>query len=353
MIPLVFSGRPSEDKRLQAGYAAEKQLAFYLDRAFGEEAFIHVFHGLRVERHGDVAQIDHLVLHRFGFVLVESKSISGKVTIDEHGDFTKSFGSKIEGIPSPVKQARRQAELLVKLLNDHKTKLRGMVGIGPIKRQGEFVEQRFNVIAAISDKSVIECQGERPDEVKKADAVVDAIRKRIADHQALTGFSGFVNFMTAEFKDKKKARENDKNNLYAFTDEEFEAISNFLLASNKPGRQSTNLQPASGERVKARESARTPPAPAAPSAAPKAARPPSRQTSTVPRIEPASEADTGRKSPPANNMKRWSDDELARLRLAFAAGKRPEDIAADFGRTPYALRKRAETIGLIVDVSKW
>ena len=53
----------SPDKRLQAGFKAEQQLAFYLRRAFADNPKIQVINGLRLRRQGDVAQMDHLILH--------------------------------------------------------------------------------------------------------------------------------------------------------------------------------------------------------------------------------------------------------------------------------------------------
>ena len=56
------------------GYNAEKQMAFYLKRAFQESDDIFVINDLRIEMNDDVAQIDHLIMHRFGFIVIESKS---------------------------------------------------------------------------------------------------------------------------------------------------------------------------------------------------------------------------------------------------------------------------------------
>ena len=42
------------------GEAAEKQMAFYLNRQFGDSKDVFVFNDLRVERNSEVAQMDHL-----------------------------------------------------------------------------------------------------------------------------------------------------------------------------------------------------------------------------------------------------------------------------------------------------
>ena len=165
MIAIEFTGEPPTDRMLRAGYEAEKNLAFYLDRAFREAAYDYrVFHGLRVERGEEAAQIDHLVLHRYGLVLVESKAIVESVHINEHGEFTRWFKRRPQGMPSPLAQAKRQAELLRELLNEQKHNLRRIVRVGPFKKQAEFSEKRFRVIAAISDRGHL---GPRPDPVRR------------------------------------------------------------------------------------------------------------------------------------------------------------------------------------------
>lgn len=53
------------DKYQKAGLSAEKQMAFYLKRAFGAEENILVINSLRLEKNDDAAQIDHLILHEY------------------------------------------------------------------------------------------------------------------------------------------------------------------------------------------------------------------------------------------------------------------------------------------------
>ena len=49
-------------------------MAHYLKRAFGDTSDIYVFNDLRLLRRGEIAQIDHLVVHRWGFAIIESKA---------------------------------------------------------------------------------------------------------------------------------------------------------------------------------------------------------------------------------------------------------------------------------------
>ncbi|MEO1407846.1 MAG: nuclease-related domain-containing protein, partial [Pseudomonadota bacterium] len=115
--------RPT-DPRLRAGIQAERQMAYYLHRAFATSSNLYVINDLRLvdpeqpepdPRTGGsspgVAQIDHLVLHRFGAFIVESKSVTGTVTVRDDGggdEWTRSG----KGMPSPLRQAERQGEFL-------------------------------------------------------------------------------------------------------------------------------------------------------------------------------------------------------------------------------------------------
>src|SRR2546423_13797828 len=89
---------PETGKIADAAAEAEKQMAFYLRRAFGTSDHILLFNDLRlVADDGEVAQIDHLILHPNGFILIESKSIAGSVLINEHGEWCRVSGERRTG----------------------------------------------------------------------------------------------------------------------------------------------------------------------------------------------------------------------------------------------------------------
>ena len=97
---------PPTDKFGKAGYEAEKQMAFYLRRAFADQRDVFVFNDIKLQRNGETAQIDHLVLHPFGFYLVESKSVTGSITVNAQGEYTRQYGKKVSGMKSPVTQVK-------------------------------------------------------------------------------------------------------------------------------------------------------------------------------------------------------------------------------------------------------
>ena len=75
--------RPSE-LRGAAGFDAEEKLAYYLRRGFAVRRDVFVFNDLHLSHEcadrTERAQIDHLVLHRFGFFVIESKSVFGRLS---------------------------------------------------------------------------------------------------------------------------------------------------------------------------------------------------------------------------------------------------------------------------------
>ena len=106
---------------LRSGSRGEQDAAHFLDRGFGASENILIIHDLRFQVDGEFAQIDHLVLHRVqrSAWVLETKNHAGRLTCDEHGDWTVWRGSKAQSIASPINQARRQCEWLRLWLEQH------------------------------------------------------------------------------------------------------------------------------------------------------------------------------------------------------------------------------------------
>jgi len=172
----------TQDRFQRAGDDAERQMAFYLKRAFADDPNVHVFHNLRLEDGGDAAQIDHLVLHRNGAILIESKSVTSSVHINERDEWSREWNGRWNGMPSPVLQARRQADFLRKLLRARHEELLSKAVFGLVQRG--FSMFVFDVVVAISDQGVVQCRGPLQ-EVRKADQVVDRVRELIREQIGL------------------------------------------------------------------------------------------------------------------------------------------------------------------------
>lgn len=96
--------------KLKAGHSAEQTAAYLLDKLFQESNRSILLHDLRLDLDGDIAQIDHLSINRYGFVkLYETKSFSTGIKIDDQGVFWRwdGYAKRYVEIPSPIFQSQR------------------------------------------------------------------------------------------------------------------------------------------------------------------------------------------------------------------------------------------------------
>lgn len=120
----------------------------------------------------DAAQIDHLLLHEFGMIIVESKSVTTEVSINEHGEWIRSFNGVKKGMSSPVLQAKRQGEFLKRFLEPHTEYfLKKLLGV-----QMKFDKMPIDIVVAISDTGIINRPKKKIDELEyvcKADRAIE------------------------------------------------------------------------------------------------------------------------------------------------------------------------------------
>lgn len=245
------SGEPSKDRRQRAGVEAERQMSFYLRRVFETSADLLVINDLRIvdpeqpdldpttgQTKPGVAQIDHLIVHRFGMFIIESKSVTGKVTVRDDGggdEWTRSFGSKVTGFRSPIGQAKDQGVLLRAFLQRHRTQLLGKLGFGTatLARAVRGDDQRgfrclpIQIVVAISDSGEIQrakgWQAPSIDKfesfVLKADQVADRVRDEFRRHGRAS---------------KLTTRPDGEYGLWSMKDAEVHSVVDFLIASHTP-----------------------------------------------------------------------------------------------------------------------
>ena len=200
----------SLDPRQRAGAAAERQMAHYLHRRFSEDPEVYVLHDLRIvdrkqpEHDGTpgVCQIDNLIVHRWGMFIVESKSVIHEVRVRPDGsggdEWSRVYRGKEMGMPSPINQAKRQADFLRSLLQRNKKKLIGRMPVGyrtisKIIRgsdQRGFRNAPIQLIISVSDTGRIqrlhgwkEPQRPFPVFVTKSDLVTEKIDRELKQHR--------------------------------------------------------------------------------------------------------------------------------------------------------------------------
>ncbi|MGI2145985.1 nuclease-related domain-containing protein [Shewanella frigidimarina] len=136
-----------------AGQKQEQDVAFFLRRAFKDNPEVLVINDFKFSFNDETAQIDHLIVYTYGFVLIESKSIKGHVKVNNQGEWTRSYNSKWAGMPSPIKQVELQQALLKEMLKHHKSEiLSKFLGI---KQQG-FNGRCWHYLCAVSSNAVID-----------------------------------------------------------------------------------------------------------------------------------------------------------------------------------------------------
>lgn len=167
------------DPKLIAGDNQEKGVAFHLRRAYKNNDQVFVLNDVFISHNGETAQIDHLLVHTYGFVIIESKSIKGNVAVNKHSEWSRSFNDKWTGMKSPIKQAELQAEVLRDFLNANRTEAIGkMLGL---VQQG-FSMRTYDVLCAISSDAIIdrsECPKDILPKLVKTEFIAEFIDKTI------------------------------------------------------------------------------------------------------------------------------------------------------------------------------
>ncbi|WP_288739469.1 NERD domain-containing protein [uncultured Rheinheimera sp.] len=161
--------------RQQAGDRQEQDVAFYLRRAFKDDDRIRVFHDLQLCYDGEYAQIDHLIVYTFGFIVIESKSIKGEVRVNAQAEWSRSYRQQWQGMPSPIKQAQLQLRVLQEVLTNNDKKILGRIlGI----QQG-LGGRCYHVLCAISSNAIID-RSKAPKDVAtklvKTEFIADALK---------------------------------------------------------------------------------------------------------------------------------------------------------------------------------
>lgn len=216
MIQKNIDKKENLTKFQKSGHDAEIQMAFYLKRAFQENKDIHVINDLRLEKNNDYAQIDHLIIHRFGFIVLESKSVTSKVSVNAHGEWTRHYYQQKTGMPSPVEQAKRQAHFLKNFLTAESHQLLRKT----LMLQASITDFKFDVLVAISDTGIIDrAKNTDISEVHKADQITETIIDLIASYASTN-----KNLLTLKVN-------------YHFADSSMDKIIKFLLKSHQPKRE--------------------------------------------------------------------------------------------------------------------
>ena len=163
-----------KNKFEEYGLKAEKQMSFYLDRSLKDREDIFILNDLRLEIDGDYAQIDHLVIYEYGFMVIESKSVTGTIKVNKYEEWIRIFKNNQQGMPSPIQQARRQLQFLHNFLKSNSDK--------KIYKSNILEKMHYDILIAISDNGIIEREIEL-EEICKADKIIEAMGDKYIIYQ--------------------------------------------------------------------------------------------------------------------------------------------------------------------------
>ncbi|MBE2169824.1 MULTISPECIES: nuclease-related domain-containing protein [unclassified Cobetia] len=239
----AYSG---DDERARYGHRQEEDVAFHLRRAFGDDPEVVIFNDLRLKHGEENAQIDHLVMHPFGFIIIESKSITGEVRVNAAGEWQRSYRGNWSGLKSPLRQAELQQDILKRLLIEHRTRLMNKT----LGLQGGFAGRQWKVLCAVSSNAIVH----RADMAKGVSAQV--VKPEFL-HEQVSGLIGARSMV-------KRALLFDTRP--EFTKDELERVSEFLLKQDARSRRAHAV-----ETVRREVSRRPPPAAKTPDAVDSAA----------------------------------------------------------------------------------
>ena len=174
---MIFKEMDQLDWRDQSAVmhrTADEQMPYYLRRYFGDSAEVDVLNQLRVISGGVVTQVDHLLLHPYGLVVVDSRSVSGRLQVREDGRWICLHHHQPRVIHSPVTLAYTQALSLKAFL------------VKKVRQKGFFDKVELDVLVAVPDTEAIEWPSAGAlVEVCNADEVPGQINQRVAQYRGM------------------------------------------------------------------------------------------------------------------------------------------------------------------------
>jgi len=208
----------------KSGLKQEQDVAFFLRRNFKDDDRVLVFNDLKFSYNNETAQIDHLILYPFGFILIESKSITGEVSVNKQQEWSRSYQGRWQGMPSPIKQVELQQVLLRELMFECREQILGKV----LFKQQSFGGRCWHNICAISSNTIIdriEMPASISDQLVKSEFLADRLKKIMKLRHKVINAINFIDTRPS------------------FCADEMASITDFLLSHDISNGQQKSLQP--------------------------------------------------------------------------------------------------------------
>ena len=208
-----FYGKTSWDF---SGRKAEEDMAFYLKRRFHDNEELFVINNLRFAWLDSHVQIDHLVLCRYGAIIIESKSVRNKVKYEGEQWF-RLWDNHWIGMKNPVLQAKEQGNALKELLRQNYKTLLDKFMFGLIQKG--FGNLPIQCFVAISDTGILIPP-------KKNDLYSEQVFKAEAITNKIEAYYENLKHMNSVFSKKYEPWDMSK--------EELQRVISFLLSVHIP-----------------------------------------------------------------------------------------------------------------------
>lgn len=185
--------RAAEELRIRkAGLKGESESAYLIDFDYAHSPNWAVIHDLRLEHHGRVAQIDHLLINRWMDVYVlETKHFHAGLKITRDGEFLRynRFRNTYEGMASPLSQNERHIAVLRDV----------MAGIDLPVRLGIRIPPSFQSFVLVSPTARVDrAKGFDSSRVIKADQLKTRIWKDLDDENAVISLFKMAKIVSCE-----------------------------------------------------------------------------------------------------------------------------------------------------------
>ncbi len=161
---------------------AQDRLAYQLRRFFGKSEDIDVLNYLRVGAGNAVTQVDHLLLHPYGLLVVEREAISGRVQITGDGQWLRWHGEASSEMRSPITRAYLRALSLKAFLDKN------------VKQRGFFDGVELDILVAVPDTGTIQWPAMGPlAEVCNVEQVHERVTQCVAQCRRAAEATGILN----------------------------------------------------------------------------------------------------------------------------------------------------------------
>lgn len=195
-------------------YEQATQLAMKsLERSLMDLGDLRVFNGLRLVQGQHALHLDHLILHRHGFILLENAAMMLEISISAMGEWTHIYCDAPLRVPSPLLQVERKLKRLHSLLEAHAPSLRQERG-----QQFYFYPLSFHKLVVVAEDVKLEVpRGTKLPELVKANQLPRQLQ-----------------LIAAQSKRKAKATLGYKAKGLELSDTELYKISAFLRSQHEP-----------------------------------------------------------------------------------------------------------------------